>query len=286
VALTVSPNGIVFDLPEIVALEEGIFDRAGLDVVRLSSGNQWTQSPDLPVLERLKESLYEQGAADVYNLCEWGSIDRAERTGRGARIAYLRPAVVAQAIVSFDDALQEPHDLAGVAVGVNEYTGSHYITLHLLEGTLRQDQIVVRHVGGRRLERLRDGDVRAVALMEPYISLALKQGAHIIATYYYRGAEIIAPDLEDEARSRFVAALNEAVDLINADPRRYVGKLLEPIAGELSLEGLSSHYFRYVHATPFPEQRFGESYEWMRTWGLTDGANDYRGLVAAGGAAR
>ncbi|HTX01627.1 MAG TPA: hypothetical protein VMD59_22785, partial [Acidimicrobiales bacterium] len=143
VALTVSPNGIVFDLPEIVALEEGIFDRAGLDVIRLASASQWTQSPDVPVLGRLKESLYEQGSADVYNLCEWGSIDRAERTARGARIAYLRPAVVAQAIVSFDDALQEPHDLAGVAVGVNEYTGSHYITLHLLEGTLRQDQIVV-----------------------------------------------------------------------------------------------------------------------------------------------
>jgi NitT/TauT family transport system substrate-binding protein len=45
---------------------------------------------------------------------------------RGAQVLALRPAVGAQAILSFDAAIQEPRDLAGVPVGINDRTGSHY----------------------------------------------------------------------------------------------------------------------------------------------------------------
>ena len=58
----------------------------------------------------------EQGKADVYNLCEWAGIDRSEHSKRGAQVLALRPAVGAQAILSFDPLIQEPRDLAGVPV--------------------------------------------------------------------------------------------------------------------------------------------------------------------------
>jgi hypothetical protein len=45
--------------------------------------------------------------------------------------------------------------------------------------------------------------------------LGLKQGAHIIAASFYRGGEVISPDLTAEQRKAYYEAENAAVDLIN-----------------------------------------------------------------------
>ena len=110
----IAPNGPVFDLPVLVAIEEGLFEKAGLDV-RMSARYEDREKSltECEVLTRLKEQLFECGSADTYNVCEWASIDRLERGQRGGNIAALRAAVVAQAILSFDDGLQTPRDLAG-----------------------------------------------------------------------------------------------------------------------------------------------------------------------------
>lgn len=50
--------------------------------------------------------------------------------------------MTAQAILTFDKALQIPRDLSGIAVGINEYTGSHYTTLQMLEGVVGRDKVV------------------------------------------------------------------------------------------------------------------------------------------------
>jgi len=86
-------------------------------------------SPDKAVLTRLKEGLFECGSADSYNVCEWASIDRLERGKRGGKVAALRAAIAAQAILTFDDKLQTPRDMADVPVAVQELTGSHYTTI-------------------------------------------------------------------------------------------------------------------------------------------------------------
>src|SRR5205814_10168934 len=65
------------------------------------------------------------------------------------------------------------------------------------------------------------GTARAIAVMEPFISLGLKEGAHIIAASFYRGGEVIAPDLTPEQRKTYYDAENQAVDLINADFYKY-----------------------------------------------------------------
>ena len=148
--------------------------RAGLDV-RMSARYEDREKTltEREVLTRLKEQLFECGSADSYNVCEWASIDRLERGQRAGNIAALRAAVVAQAILSFDDALQTPRDLAGVPVAVNEFTGSHYTTLQMLEGAVGRQGIRIEHIGApqKRLEALRDRTHRAVTVMEPFISL-------------------------------------------------------------------------------------------------------------------
>lgn len=280
--VTISPNNPVFDLPLYVARDEGLFERAGIDV-RFQAKYSERNPSDREAFERLKESLFEQGKADVYNLCEWAGIDRSQRSCRGAQVLALRPAVGAQAIMAFDDAIQEPRDLAGVAVGINERTGSHYTTLQSLEGVLPRGEIVVEHVGipERRYEALKQRSVRAVAVMEPFISLGLKEGAHVVDVTFYRGAEVIAPDLSPEQRTAYLDAINQAADRIMADFGRYKHYVTEQTRGALAPHEMSDHYVRYTHYVAYEARRFDQVYAWMRSWGLATGDADHATLVAS-----
>ncbi len=280
--VAVSPNNPVFDLPIYVARDEGLFEKAGIEV-RFQAKYSQRNASDVDPFQRLKESLFEQGQADVYNLCEWAGIDRSERSCRGAQVLALRPAVAAQAIITFDPAIQEPRDLAGVPVGINERTGSHYTTLQSLEGALPRDQIVVLHLGvpERRYEALKQRASRVVAVMEPFISLGLKDGAHIVDVTFYRGAEVVAPGLAPEQRAAYLGAINEAADRIMADFGRYKHHVTEQTGGALAPHEMSDHFVRYTHYVTYAPQRFNQVYEWMRSWGLATGAADHATLVAS-----
>ena len=279
--VNVSPNNPVFDLPIYVARDEGLFESAGIEV-RFQAEYSQRNPSDKEAFTRLKESLFEQGKADVYNLCEWAGIDRSERSSRGAQVLALRPAVGAQAILSFDRAIQEPRDLAGVPVGINELTGSHYTTLQSLEGVLARGDIVVEHAGvpERRYEALKSGASRAVAIMEPFISLGLKEGAHLVDVTFYRGAEVIAPGLSTEQRNAYLGAINEAADRITADFGKYKHYVTEQTKGRLAPHEMSDHFVRYTHYVLYDQKRFDQVYEWMRSWGLASGKGDHASVVA------
>ena len=279
--VNVSPNNPVFDLPIYVARDEGLFQRAGLEV-RFQAKYSERRPSDADPFQRLKEALFEQGKADVYNLCEWAGIDRSENSARGAQVLALRPAVAAQAVLSFDAAIQEPRDLAGVPIGINERTGSHYTTLQSLEGVLARADIVVQHVGvpERRYQALKERTSRAVAVMEPFISLGLKEGAHLIDVTFYRGAEVIAPGLSNEQRTAYLAAINTAAERIMADFGRYKHYVTEQTRGRLAPHELSDHYVRYTHYVVYDQKRFQQVYEWMRSWGLASGKAEHASVVA------
>jgi NitT/TauT family transport system substrate-binding protein len=281
--VTISPNNPVFDLPIYVARDEGLFERAGIEV-RFRAKYSERNPSDLDAFKRLKESLFEQGEADVYNLCEWAGIDRSQRSCRGSQILALRPAVAAQAIISFDAGIQEPRDLAGVPVGINDRTGSHYTTLQSLEGALPRDSIVVEHLGvpERRYQALKEGASRAVAVMEPFISLGLKEGAHMVDLTFYRGAEVIAPSLTPEQRHAYLEAINGAADLLTENFGKYKHYVTEQTRGALAPEELSDRYVRYTHYVPYEQKRFDQVVEWMRSWGLdNDASADHAALVAS-----
>jgi len=280
--VNVSPNNPVFDLPIYVARDEGLFAKAGIEVGFRAKYSERAAS-DIDPFQRLKESLFEQGKADVYNLCEWAGIDRSEHSKRGAQVLALRPAVGAQAILSFDAGIQEPRDLAGVPVGINDKTGSHYTTLQSLEGVLPRKDIVVEHLGipENRYRALKEGKSRAVAVMEPFISLGLKEGAHLVDVTFYRGAEVIAPGLAPAQRSAYLGAINEASDRIMADFGRYKHYITEQTRGALQPHELSSQFVRYTHYVPYDPKRFQQVYEWMRSWGLAKGDADHASVVAA-----
>src|SRR5579864_4192568 len=278
----IAPNNPVFDLPVLVGIEEKLFERAGLDV-RLSASyaDREKDSAERPILSRLKEQMFECGSADSYNVCEWASIDRLERGTRGGKLAALRAAVAAQAILSFDDSLQVPRDLADIPVLVQELTGSHYTTLQMLESALGRDHVAIAHGGlpQMRYAALKNRTARAIAVMEPFISLGLKDGAHIIAASFYRGGEVIAPDLAPEQSKAYYDAENKAVDLINADFYKYAHHVAAHAKGALEPRELLRAFVRYKHVDYYDPALFGRAYDWMKARGLSEGQSQHAALV-------
>src|SRR6266852_6288716 len=249
-AVGIAPNNPVFDLPVIVGIEQGLFAKAGLDVrFSASYADREKDNAQTPFMARLKEDLFDRGSADSYNVCEWASIDRLERGKRGGNIAAPRAAVAAQAILTFDDKLQTPRDLSGVPVVVQELTGSHYTTLQMLESAVGRENVKIQNgsLPSKRWEGLRNRTYRAVAVMEPFISLGLKEGAHIIAASFYRGGEVVAAELTPQERKAYYDAENQAVDLINVD---YYDPAL-----------------------------FNRAYDWMKARGMTEGQSEHAALV-------
>ncbi|MBI2186917.1 MAG: nitrate ABC transporter substrate-binding protein [Acidobacteria bacterium] len=269
----IAPNNPVFDLPVIVAIEEGLFEAAGLDVAFTATYAD---------MARLKEQMFECGEADSYNVCEWASIDRLERGSRSGRIAALRAAVAAQAILTFDESLQVPRDLADVPVVVQWLTGSHYCTVQMLESAVGADHVHIE-AGGLpqvRWAALETGAIRVATLMEPFISLGLKKGAHVVAACFYRGGEVIAADLTADERRAYYDAENRAVDLINADFYKYAHHIAAHAKGALEPHELLRAFVRYKHVDSYDPVLFTRTYEWMKARGLTEGGSDHATLVA------
>ena len=280
--IKIAPNNPIFDLPVLVGIDEGLFESAGLEV-RMSASYEDREKDcaERPVMSRLKENLFDCGSADTYNVCEWASIDRLERGNRSGNIAALRAAVAAQAILTFDESLQVPRDLADVPVVVQELTGSHYTTLQMLESSIGADHVKIEPGGlpFTRWEGLKNRTHRVVTLMEPFISLGLKEGAHIIAAQFYRGGEVIAHDLTPEQRQAYYAAENKAVDLINGDFYKYAHHIAKAAKGSLQPHELLRAFVRYKHVDYYDPTLFSRTYDWMKSRGLTDGTSDHGTLV-------
>ncbi|MCC6887818.1 MAG: hypothetical protein IT536_04715 [Hyphomicrobiales bacterium] len=281
-SVKIAPNNPVFDLPVIVGIEEGLFARVGLDVgFSATYADRERDNAHTPLMSRLKESLFDCGSADSYNVCEWASIDRLERGKRGGNIAALRAAVAAQAIVTYDDKLQVPRDMADVPVMVQELTGSHYTTIQMLESAVGRDHVKIENGGlpQMRYAALKSGAARAIAVMEPFISLGLKEGAHIIAASFYRGGEVIAPDLTHEQRKAYYDAENVAVDMINADFYKYAHHVTAHASGALKPNELMRAFVRYKHVDYYDVTLFNRAYDWMKERGMSEGQSQHAALV-------
>jgi NitT/TauT family transport system substrate-binding protein len=132
-----------------------------------------------------------------------------------------------------------------------------------------------------RWEGLKNGTYRAVTVMEPFISLALKEGAHIIASAFYRGGEVVAPDLTPEQRKAYYEAENEAVDLINKDFYKYAHHVAASAKGALKSNELLKAFVRYKHVDHYAAELFGRAYDWMKARGLTEGQSEHDTLVVS-----
>jgi NitT/TauT family transport system substrate-binding protein len=164
---------------------------------------------------------------------------------------------------------------------VQEFTGSHYCTVQLLESALGAEHVNIGQGGlpQQRYAGLKDGTHRVVTVMEPFISLGLKDGAHIIAAMFYRGGEVISPDLTPEQRKAYYDAENLAVDLINKDFYKYAHHVTAHTKGALKPNELMRAFVRYKHVDYYDVTLFSRTYDWMTARGFSTGESVHGTLV-------
>ncbi len=186
---------------------------------------------------------------------------------------------MSQALVVRPDS---PHDypgsLAGVPLAVQFHSGSHYTALRMLEGYLRPEQIALQHWGPptRRFEAMWNGQVAGCLLMEPFIALAEKLGCKTLCEGHYLGLQSVAEDLDAETFGSLKCAVDAAIDLFNADKRRYLHYMIDDPRnaatitrhGGLTAEDFHLPRLRYVKSCAYRAQDLAETARWMQRWGL------------------
>jgi NitT/TauT family transport system substrate-binding protein len=274
-------------LPELVAYNEGLFEKEGVKV-------EWADRDEAGVkkTDGLAESpkgidpfgshgtLFEQGKADMYNACEWGNYCRVGATGVGSKQVGRRAIVAYAAIlVRPDSPVYTPQQLANRTVGVPFYAGTHYLAMHMLEGFLPRDQIkVVRAPNGsrNRFNMMMKGEIEATTLTEPYITLAEKKGCRTICSAFFHGTEVASDKVDAETYAAFNRAVREAVRRINADKAAYLHyfidyhKAKDPEIGTLKVSDLRAGRLVVTDPAPIPADELARTYEWVKSWGMLE----------------
>jgi len=293
----------VHSLPWLIARDEGYFAEEDLDVelipspqrgtwkAALQRGNDVILGSDLIDDPRMVLSVgvhmpFEEGACDVYRGCEWGQLRRAQDSGRGGVVMDKRPTITTHAVVVRPGApIRTLGQLAGRTVGVNFHAGSHYVTLLLLEGFLRREEIKLVHAGRplERYELLLAGELDAVTLMEPWITLAEKQGCENLGEACYVGMDIATVEIGGSAYAAVRRAIGKAVRAFNGDKERYLHYLIAEIPaalGRLTPQDFHLPRLRCTEPERYSEAEFERTVAWMRSWDLIDAGVTYDALVA------
>jgi len=283
-------------LPELVADAEGLFAREGIKIEWINTNEGADRNARTDVFNpkgldpyRSHGRLLEQGKADMYNACEWGNYCRVQDTGVKSRQLGRRSVVTfAAIIVRPDSPIYTPQQLAYHKVGVPFYFGTHYLALHMLEGFLKRDQIVVCSVphGSRfRFDLLAKGEIEATTMTEPYVSLAEKKGYRTVCTAFYHGTQVGTDAIDADTMTAYNRAVTEAVSRIKADKRRYLQcfidyhKARDPEIGTLTVDDLRESRLVVCEPAPIPAAELQRTYEWVKSWGMLERTQSPHDLV-------
>src|SRR5215470_1738608 len=157
-ALRLQSDSNAHDRPWRVAVEQGFFAAEGLDVEYHEDNPKGAAGRVENFPERWKESQLQQGALEVYPVCEWGAIERVQHLGKGRIIGLDTTARTGAIMVRGDSGVQSLADLRGVPI----------------------EEIKLVHANDR-LDALLSGRTEAAALMEPLVSRAAEARCRRVA---------------------------------------------------------------------------------------------------------
>lgn len=181
--------------------------------------------------------------------------------------------------------------LAGVPVGTSSGTIQEYV----LDGLMGQAGIPVDQVKKEevkkvpvRFELLMSGKLQAAALPEPFLSLAVLQGAKLIADDT-EGANLTQtvlvfsqPYLDDPAgaaaATKLLGVWDEAAKIVNKDPGSFRGLLVEKARLPKPLESTYAVNTYPMHQLP-TEDQVQAVLDWMDGAGLLAKSVTYKDLV-------
>jgi NitT/TauT family transport system substrate-binding protein len=188
---------------------------------------------------------------------------------RPAKIVALGAAMSKMAIITAPNShIYEPEQLKDTPVAVSPFNGSHFTTLKMLEGFVKKEHILVVNAGTmrERLEAVRRGDVAAGNFMEPWISIAQKQGFRILMESHSTRSEAASDDLDGPTLAAMFRAEAKAAELLNANPAKYAHYLVAEAQGLLAPHELQTWRLLYGPPMPYTRERFAATYEWMLSY--------------------
>ena len=278
----------------IVALDEGLFEKEGLDIDLVGHGTG-DKKTDLTVTDWNQVSsnsghaeALERNAANIFNACEWGNYRRTQDSQKGARQLGRRSAVVCGAVIvpPWSD-VYTPQQLANRTIAVPFHAGTHYLTMQLLEGFLPNDQLkLVSSSGwpGERYRAMMEGEVDACSVREPWNTVAEKKGCRVIVQGWYNGTDTATDEINAETYTAINRALSEAVRRINADKKSYLHYFIEldaaPEVQALTLDDFNLSRLQYMEPGQLiPEWQLMNTYNWMVSRNLIDAGHTVEDLV-------
>ena len=281
----------VHDLPVLVARDKGFFVDEGLDLdfVTTPGMAQVTTTHAVKfesVFDRPLDTVYNEGGIDQYRMCEWGIMKRAVEANtegrRSRKIVALGASMSKFAIVvARDSKIYEPEMLKEKLISVTPNNGSHFTMLKMLEGFLEPTHIKTTNAGSmqKRLEALSTGQVAAVVLMEPWISVAQRDGQRILIESHSTRSEAASDDVDGPTLAAMFRAQARAVELIEKDPTPFVHYLVAETGGLLDPKDFQT--WRLLHAPPQPytRERFEDTYNWTVKWNMTVPGATYENTV-------
>jgi len=271
----------VHDLPVLAARDLGYFKDEGLDIEFITTPGmaQVTTKHFVKfdtVFDRPLDSVYNEGGIDQYRMCEWGIMKRAvEAEAQGIRrrkIVALGASMSMFAIaVRKDSKFYAPEMLKDQLIAVTPNNGSHFTTLKMMEGFLEPKHLKVTNVGTmpQRLQALKDGKVAAVSLMEPWISVAQKEGLRILIESHSTRAEAAGDELDGETLKKMFRAQARAVEALEKDPSAFIKYFVAETGGRIEERDFQS--WRLLHGPPaeYTRERFDDEYNWTVRWNMT-----------------
>jgi len=264
------------DRPWRVAVEQGFFAAEGLDVEYNEDNPKGVAGRVENFSERWKESQLQQGALEVYPVCEWGAIERVQSLGKGRIIGLDTTARTGAIMVRKDSKIDKLTDLRNVPIAVTWHAGTFYAAIEVLEAAgVAFDDIKLVHANDR-LDALLSGKTQAAALMEPLVSRAREAGCRQIADLRWRGGIVAGDDVDEETAAKIMRALNRAVAWLSENESRSREELLRDLKPELRKTGLLPELMGVQDYKP---AEFQEKVDWMMDRGFLKDAPAYEEIV-------
>jgi ABC-type nitrate/sulfonate/bicarbonate transport system substrate-binding protein len=264
------------DRPWRVAVEQGFFADEGLDVVYHEDNPKGADGRVKDFAHRWKESQLQEGALEVYPVCEWGAIERVQQLGKGKIIGLDTTVRTGAIMVKQESSVRSLADLRNVAIAVTWHAGTFYAAIEVMEAAgVPFGEIKLEHATDR-LDALLSGCNEAAALMEPLVSRAAEAGCRKIADLRWRGGIVAGEDVDEETAGKLRRALNRAIEWLAENEERSRAELLRDLKPELRKDGLMPEL---TGVQSYQSAEFKEKVDWMMTRGFLDEAPAYEDIV-------
>lgn len=222
---------VIDTLPMFVAESEGLYAKHGVQVELIPVAS----APE-------RDQLLQAGQADgtLNELLSVMFFNRETVQMQAVRYGHMASEGAGHFFVlaSGQSGITDIEQLKGVEIGISQGTIIEYVTDRLLEAegfTSADIQYVAVPKIPDRMALLVSGELKAAVMPDPLGGLAVQQGAVIVlddSSYPLLGASVISfrkefIDQHPGAVKAFLAAIEEAVGLINSDPSRFSALLVE-----------------------------------------------------------